>query len=117
MPTPITGFEVRTDMVRGVRVVTVSGEVDIASKADLAAALAATGDRLLVDLSAVTFMESAGLAALVAARHAVNGHGERLAIVCLPGGRVRRLLDLTGVDELFVTYPSREQALEALVSS
>lgn len=113
---PITNFDLCTDMIRGVRVVTVSGEVDIGSKPDLAAALAPSGDPLLVDLAAVTFMESAGVAALVAARQAVDGHGYRLAIVCRPGGSVERLLDLTGVDELFVTYPSREHALEVLLS-
>jgi anti-sigma B factor antagonist len=110
------GFELGADLIRGVRVVAVSGEIDLSRKSAVASALESDGVPLLVDLSAVTFMDSSGLAALVAARDDGNGAAPRLALVCPPGSCVRRLLDLTGVEGLFAVYPSRQDALEALTA-
>ncbi len=109
-----TGFAVRSELARGVHIVAVSGEVDIANKAVLAAALASAPDRVLVDLSAVRFMDSSGLAALVGAQQHRNGRGGRLAVILPAGSVVQRLLELSGVEGLFDAYPDRAQALDAL---
>src|SRR5436190_1796043 len=62
----------RTDPVLDVAVLSVAGELDIASagavQRDATRLLQANGPDLVIDLSGVTFMDSSGLAALVAVR-------------------------------------------------
>jgi anti-sigma B factor antagonist len=90
-PAPFAVGELRA----GNRIVLVAaGEIDIATVPALHAALArayATGaDEVWLDLSAVDFMDSTGIHALVDAEH-------RLAVIC-PDGPVRRVLTVAGVD-------------------
>ncbi|GIU93165.1 MAG: hypothetical protein KatS3mg011_2071 [Acidimicrobiia bacterium] len=78
----------------------VEGEVDISTVDVLVAALdkAESDDRLLVDLSAVTFMDSTGLRALVERHQRFEESGKRLVLMLGPGP-VTRLIELTGVDQ------------------
>lgn len=75
-------------------VVTVSGEVDMATAPRLRAALerASGAAEVRVDMRAVTFMDSTGLSALVSAHQALA----RLVIVCPPGPG-RRALEVSGL--------------------
>jgi anti-anti-sigma factor len=79
--------------------VEVSGDVDLATAAVLAATLRQATDlrpvRLEVDLSGVTFLGCAGVDALRLAGRAVPVMGLRG-----PNGAVRRLLALAGLDRL-----------------
>jgi anti-sigma B factor antagonist len=78
-------------------VVYVTGELDASSAPMLVEALEPfAGQRLAVDLSAVTFMDSSGLRALIRVRTA----GTHLAIVSATPS-ILRMLQLTGVVELF----------------
>ena len=82
--------------------VTVAGEVDFASAAGLRErlfTLASAGRPLVADLDRVSFIDAAGLGALVgAARHA-TAHRSSLRVVC--GRRhVRRLFGLTQLDQV-----------------
>jgi anti-sigma B factor antagonist len=86
-------------------VVAVDGEVDLATSPRLAAALdealttaGATGVR--VDLSQVEFMDSAGLRVLVAARGRAQDSGLVLTLH-EPHDRVRRIIEITGLTEVF----------------
>jgi anti-sigma B factor antagonist len=54
----------------------------------------------LVDLTGVSFMDSSGLRALLRARESAASRGGSFTLVC-PPGRVWRLLELTGVLDLF----------------
>ena len=83
--------------------VTVAGEVDIATAPQLAEILAnaANGGDVRVDISAVTFLDSSGLQALVAAHRYITRSGRRM-IVCGPlDPLVHRTLEITGLRELF----------------
>jgi anti-sigma B factor antagonist len=94
----------------------VSGEVDLDSVSLLAdaidAALAGGVSDLWIDLSATTFMDSAGLHLLVDTRARVAGLNRRLAIVC-PSGPVRRLFDVAGVSTALPLYEDRAAAHRA----
>jgi anti-sigma B factor antagonist len=76
-------------------VLSVSGEIDIASSPALRSSIesALDGQELCVDLRATSFMDSSGLHVLLDMHRLAEG---RLTIVCPPGS-VRRVLDLTGV--------------------
>lgn len=65
---------------------------------------------LVLELSAVTFLGSAGLAVLVAARDDAERHGHRLRLVC--GSRiVTRALEATGLLDLFDVAEGVPEAL------
>jgi anti-anti-sigma factor len=92
--------------------VAVSGEVDIATAATLREGLLAQRGRspLLVDLSAVTFMDSSGLAALLDLHKVVTEHGGRVAFVA-PSQPVRLLFDVTGVGAQLDVFDTAAEAL------
>lgn len=86
-------------------VITVSGEVDLATAADLERALseAMTGTdaaTIDVDLAGVEFMDSAGLRVLVAARKQAEDAGRTLRLRS-PHERVRRIIEITGLAAVF----------------
>jgi anti-anti-sigma factor len=87
----------------GVRVI-VSGELDLSSAQELDQILdgvaIADGERLLVDLDAVDFMDSTGLAAIVRANGSAEHNGYRLT-VRYRAPQVRQLLDVCGMLDYF----------------
>jgi anti-sigma B factor antagonist len=103
--------ELTVDGIAGVLVITVNGELDAEHTADLARCLdqAKRGRRrILVDLSGVRFMDSAGLDVLVVAQAAL---GSRLELVVPPDSSVARLLKLTGSHTNFTVHASYAAAL------
>ena len=57
-----------------------------------------------VDISHVEFLDSSGLGVLVAAqRRAIALEGD--LVLCGQSSRVERLLELTGLDQVFTQYP------------
>jgi anti-anti-sigma factor len=85
---------------RGVVIAAVTGEIDISTVALLRERLfelADDGGMLIVDLNRVTFIDSAGLGALVSTARRAAEHGGSLHAVCAQR-QTRRLLWMTGVD-------------------
>lgn len=77
------------------------GEFDLASCESFVARLSSVhGDGLseiVIDLTELTFIDSSGISALVAAKNEAAQDGFTLSITLPRGGHVRRVLDLTGV--------------------
>lgn len=100
---------VRTE--NGTAIVTVQGEVDMASAPQLQAALEDAqrgGDPLIVDMSEVGFLGSAGLSVLLVISEAADpGTGLRVVV----SDAVRRPVELTGLDKLLSIHESLEAAL------
>ena len=107
----------------GAAMVVVSGELDWAATPQLRASIlghVVAGRRhLLVDLSAVTFIDSTAIGVLVSA--AVNmpqAGGGSLVVVCAPeNARVLRIFEIVGVASAIGLYHSREQAHAALAAT
>jgi anti-anti-sigma factor len=100
----------------GYVIAVVEGEIDIATVAQLRERLfelAAGGRPLVVDLEHVSFIDSAGLAALVGTAKRAAAHGGSLRVVC---GRpqTRQLFRLTGLDEQIPLARTLEEALQSL---
>jgi len=76
------------------------GDLDIATASRLSAALDALGDRyaaVVVDLSDVHFMDSAGLTALFLASRAADRTGVELTVTGAQG-EVATVMQMTGLD-------------------
>ncbi len=65
---------------------------------------------LVADLGAVTFLASSGLAALIQAAHRAGTTGRALRLV-VTNRAVRRLLEITGTDQLFELHTDRSAAV------
>jgi anti-anti-sigma factor len=70
--------------------------------------------RLVIDLTGMAFMDSGGLAALVAAWTAAGEKGCGFAIVLKADSHAARSLELRGVSGVFSVADSRETALRML---
>ena len=95
------------------RVVAVSGELDLHTAPQLSAALAplaGAGGSVLIDLTAVTFMDSSGIAVVVHALASARASGAQLALVG-PQPRVRKVLAITGVDGMLPVHDTLAAAL------
>ncbi len=83
--------------------VSLAGEIDIAARdevvAALASAVAGTAGTVVVDLSAVTFMDSTGIGCLARAGRDLQAGGRRL-LLARPTAVVRRVLEIAGVAHL-----------------
>lgn len=71
-------------------------------------------DRLIIDLSKVTFIDSSGLGALVGVLKKVGNRGE--IVVCGPIDSVTQMFRITRMDRVFATYPNVDAALKTLES-
>lgn len=92
--------------------IAVEGEVDLATVEDLQTAidqvLADSGDHLVVDLTASSFMDSTGLKVLVMSHRKFDDVG-RLFAIAVDGGPISRLIDLSGVNKTIRTVSSVEE--------
>lgn len=90
------------------------GELDMASsdvlQASLARANGGEASTVVLDLRAVSFLDSTGLKAIFKARKAVGERGQQFAVT--PGSaQVQRLLSLTRLDEHLRTIDSPDALL------
>jgi anti-sigma B factor antagonist len=87
--------------------VVVYGELDLAAAPTLRSALRPLrrdARSTILDLREVTFMDSSGLRVLLqAGRHRTTGWG--VSLLLPPGGPVRRLIDLSGVQDALPPRP------------
>jgi anti-sigma B factor antagonist len=93
-------FEVTVSSDEGVRVVAVSGELDIDTMVQFNAALTADNGpaaTTVVDLRGVTFIDSSGVSGVMAAARRARDAGSRLVCVWGPAP-IQRIFELTGVD-------------------
>ena len=109
-------LSVTTSRQDDVSVVTVAGEVDVYTAAQLRAVLdeeiGAGHARLVVDLDEVSFLDSTGLGVLVGRLKLVRNPSGWLRIVC-SHDRILRVFRITGLDKVFGIHDSLEEALAA----
>jgi len=99
-------------------VVTLRGEIDAFDaptlRLDLRRLIEDEGaSTLIVDLAAVTFLDSSALGALVGALRRLRECDGRLRIVQPRAVAAARIFELTGLDTVLELYPERDAALNA----
>jgi anti-sigma B factor antagonist len=101
-------------------VVALAGEHDLSSVDQLTDALheAISAPGMIVDLSCASFIDSAVLGVLIASHREAASDGRQWALVVGngSGAAVRRILELTGLDEVMPVYPNLGEALAAKLS-
>ncbi|MEU8381210.1 STAS domain-containing protein [Streptosporangium sp. NPDC048865] len=112
-------LEVQTWRLDSLGILRLLGELDVFTAPRVRVALdeAATAHhelRLIVDLTQVTFIASAGVGLLVEIRQRVGERGGRLVVVLAPGSRPRRLFELTCMTGHFEIAESLQEAVRAL---
>jgi anti-sigma B factor antagonist len=112
------GMELETSARDGHVVVALRGELDVSDAAGVEAAIAAVvvpGQSLIIDMSALDFMDCASLAALLRVQGLARSFGGDV-VLAEPPRRARRLLVLSGQDQAFWVHPSVEAAVASLGS-
>ncbi|WP_410673350.1 STAS domain-containing protein [Amycolatopsis sp. cmx-4-68] len=101
--------------VPGALVLSVAGAVDLLTSSQVSDAVTAALSRrpqvLVIDLSAVTFLDSTGLSVLAQAQAA--GRAIELRVVAPEDGMPRRAIALTGMESLLLVFPTLAAALAA----
>ena len=97
-------FELAVDMDERRATYTPRGELDLATAPELEqkvlAAVRDGGREVVVDLRELTFMDSTGVRAIVAAHHAAEASGTTLRVVRpRPGSAVLRVIEISGIGE------------------
>jgi anti-sigma B factor antagonist len=113
---PAESFQVagRAGANANVHILSVKGAITHSSSPTLQEAVSAVAaPRLIIDLSEVPSVDSMAIGTLVRVFVSCNRSGRKLAFVGL-NHRIRNVLQITGVDPLFDTYPTIPEAESAL---
>ncbi len=101
-------FSLASDRVDGVHVLAPQGELDLATAPRLAEAF---GDApTVLDLTALQFIDSTGLATLISERRRRTEGGAPFVLV-RGTPPTQRLFSVTGVEDLFTWAPTRDEAI------
>jgi len=112
------GVELQTSARDGHVVVALRGELDVGGAASVEAAITdvvVPGQRVIIDMSALDFMDCASLGALLRVQGLARSCGSDV-VLAAPSGRARRLLVLSGQDQAFRVHPSVEAAVVSIGS-
>lgn len=116
VPESSIALHVAENWVGRIVVVTASGDLDSLTAPQLAAAIRAAQGKnaaaVIVDLTGVKFLASAGMNLLLAA-HRATKRAVRFGVV-VDGARTLRLLTLAGIDTEIALYGSLDDGLGAL---
>lgn len=111
-------FSISSERLAGtLGLVVLTGEVDIYTaprfREGMIELLDAGVDRLVIDLSGVTFIDSTALGVLIGGVRRVHGVDGAMTLV-VNSRPVERVLSITGLDRVFALHATREAAIEAL---
>ena len=106
-------------LTRELAVVSVSGELDLYTaprvRTGIHEAGAVGADRVIVDLSETSFIDSAALGVLVQETKRLEGRGRSLVLVT-SDPRTMRVVELSGLNRVLRTYATLQDAIYGLVS-
>lgn len=107
---------IQVSKLDSVTLMEVSGRIDSMTANELGDALtqaiAGGGTRLVLDLSSVEYMSSAGLRELVSAYKKTQREAGDLRLA-QPSHRVQEILEMAGLDSVFQIFPNRTEAVSS----
>ena len=108
-------LDIQVDLDRGCTICRPIGELDAFTVSQFRQSLAelASSPQLLIDLSGVPFVDSAGLGALIGGIRRVRELGGDVAVAC-PRPTLTRLLRTTGFDRIVTVTATLDEAVATL---
>ena len=107
---------VEIDLVDDIPVASLSGDIDMANvgaiEQQVADGVSNDAYSVVLDLSAVTYLDSAGIRMLFQMSSQLVGRRRRFAVVIPEDSQIRRTLGAAGVYESLTITATREQAIE-----
>ena len=101
--------------MQGSSVVVLRGDVDLSSSPEARKLLLSCiggSDRVLVDLSGVSYIDSSGIASLVEALQVSKKNGKQFALAAA-SKPTRRVLELARLDKVFTMYTTVEEGINS----
>lgn len=112
-------FSITSD-TGGLLVLKITGEMDLYAARDLKPELNRLAEEnprhVLMDLTEAEYLDSSTLGLLVGLRKRVLAHGKRMA-VAVEGNAIRKLFDLSDLDQLFTLIDGLEETRKHLEGS
>lgn len=110
------GMEISTQEINGVHVVAITGDIDASTAPevqDKVLPLVDDGSKLLLDMSGVPYMSSAGLRALLSLYRQASAKNAALVLVGL-SEEITDTMTVTGFLDFFATAPNQDEGLAKL---
>ena len=102
-------------------VAVLTGEVDMSNAAtvrqEIAESVTPDDDALIIDMSGLSFIDSAGLHAMIELGTVLDERRQQLMLCLPPGSTIRRAIDIIGLPHVVSVYPDRSEAMEAVRAS
>jgi anti-sigma B factor antagonist len=106
---------VQEERLDGTAIATLEGELDASSVSDVALRLRRIVEnwslRLVVDLTEVVYLDSAGINLLYAVGSELRARQQELHLVVVPGSPIERTLAIVGANRAFPVHANRDEAL------
>jgi anti-sigma B factor antagonist len=114
-------FDIKTEALsESAYVISLSGEVDLYTapefKQQLLDVIAKGAREVVVDFTDTTFIDSTTLGVLVGGVKRLRTNEGQLSLVC-SDRNITKIFEITGLDRVFMIYPTRDEALAQLQSS
>jgi anti-sigma B factor antagonist len=110
-------FAVNPQTENGLLVVEVAGEIDLFTAPELKNAITdgidAGSEKVVIDLSKTTFLDSTALGVLLGAVKRLRANDGSLAIVN-SDENIAKTFEITGLDQILSIYATRAEAVKAL---
>jgi len=107
-------LEITPETKNGYLILHLEGELDTYNCGQLRSALVEHVEqghnRIIVDMSAVEYIDSTGLGSLVGGLKRVSEHGGLMRIVC-DNPQIVKVFEITGLDKVFAIFKTQEEAL------
>jgi anti-sigma B factor antagonist len=98
------------------RILAIEGELDLNNvpvvREQLASAVASKTQRVLLDLSGLSYIDSSGLALFIESLQRIQAYGGKLALFGLRDS-VRSIFEIARLDQVFQLFPDKDTALTA----
>lgn len=110
----IIELEIETRTEDGWTILVTGGELDLYTapqlRDEVLTKVADGADHIAIDLNGVGFIDSTGLGVLIACLKRVREQDGRLVLIAPESSPLRRLLSLTGLEQVLPTYTSLTDA-------
>jgi len=102
-------------------VAVITGEVDMSNattvRQQIAESVTPDEDAVIIDLSELSFIDSAGLHSLIELGTVLMERRQQLLLCLPPGSTIRRAIEIIGLPHAVSVYSDRSEAMEAVRAS